>query len=77
VNPQFYDFFAIADPIKFTPYGLAYDYGSIMHYNAFISAVNRSKPTKLPKRTAEVGFSVFSTVFDICIFLYVLSDFNF
>jgi hypothetical protein len=66
VNPQFYDFFAIADPIKFTPYGLAYDYGSIMHYNAFIAAVDRSKPTMLPKRSPEVAFSqIFYIFFEI------------
>uniref|UniRef100_A0A915DKK2 Metalloendopeptidase n=1 Tax=Ditylenchus dipsaci TaxID=166011 RepID=A0A915DKK2_9BILA len=51
INPQFYDYFAIADSSKFTPY----DYGSIMHYNAFTAAIDSSKPTMLPKQNRAVN----------------------
>uniref|UniRef100_A0A915DM99 Metalloendopeptidase n=1 Tax=Ditylenchus dipsaci TaxID=166011 RepID=A0A915DM99_9BILA len=55
INPQFYDYFAIADSSKFTPYGISYDYGSIMHYNAFTAAIDSSKPTMLPKQNRAVN----------------------
>jgi len=55
VNPQFYDFFAIADPAKFTPYGIQYDYSSIMHYNAFTAAIDRSRPTMAPRNNPQIN----------------------
>ncbi|KAE9549779.1 hypothetical protein FO519_007008 [Halicephalobus sp. NKZ332] len=51
VNPQNYDFFAIADSKQFTSYGVKYDYGSIMHYNQYIAS---QYPTK-PSMTAKVS----------------------
>jgi astacin len=49
VNPQFYDYFAIADSSKFTTYGTPYDFASIMHYGAFTAAIDMSRPTMTPK----------------------------
>ncbi|PIO70085.1 astacin, partial [Teladorsagia circumcincta] len=34
-------------------YGIKYDYGSIMHYNAYMGAVNIAKPTIIPKAVDE------------------------
>uniref|UniRef100_A0A914XTL8 Metalloendopeptidase n=1 Tax=Panagrolaimus superbus TaxID=310955 RepID=A0A914XTL8_9BILA len=49
VNPQNYDFFAIADSKQFTSYGVKYDFGSIMHYNQFIASQFPNKPTMTAK----------------------------
>jgi len=49
INPQFYDHFAISDPAKFTVYGIPYDYGSIMQYQAFTAAIDTSRPTMTPR----------------------------
>jgi astacin len=49
VNPQNYDFFAIADAKQFTSYGVKYDYGSIMHYNQYIASQTPNKPTMIAK----------------------------
>ncbi|KAK5966961.1 Metalloendopeptidase [Trichostrongylus colubriformis] len=49
INPQHYDYFAIADSKLYTTYGIKYDYGSIMHYNAYMGALNVGKPTIIPK----------------------------
>uniref|UniRef100_A0A7E4W3Z8 Metalloendopeptidase n=1 Tax=Panagrellus redivivus TaxID=6233 RepID=A0A7E4W3Z8_PANRE len=49
VNPQNYDFFAIADSKQFTSYGVKYDYGSIMHYNQFIASQFPTKPSMTAK----------------------------
>ncbi|EYC01272.1 hypothetical protein Y032_0108g15 [Ancylostoma ceylanicum] len=49
INPQHFDYFAVADSKLFTTYGIKYDYGSIMHYNAYTAAVNIAKPTMIPK----------------------------
>jgi astacin len=49
INPQFYDHFAIADPSKFTSFGIPYDYGSIMQYQAFTAAIDTSRPTMSPR----------------------------
>uniref|UniRef100_A0A915DKD8 Metalloendopeptidase n=2 Tax=Ditylenchus dipsaci TaxID=166011 RepID=A0A915DKD8_9BILA len=62
INPQFYDYFAIADSSKFTPYGISYDYGSIMHYNAFTAAIDSSKPTMLPKQNRAVNQPLWGSV---------------
>ncbi|CAI4224895.1 unnamed protein product [Auanema sp. JU1783] len=54
INPQHYDYFVVADSKLYTTYGVKYDYGSIMHYNAYTAAVNVTKPTMVPKlNTAE------------------------
>uniref|UniRef100_A0A1I7X9Z1 Metalloendopeptidase n=1 Tax=Heterorhabditis bacteriophora TaxID=37862 RepID=A0A1I7X9Z1_HETBA len=49
INPQHYDYFVVADSKLYTTYGVKYDYGSIMHYNAYTGAVNIAKPTMIPK----------------------------
>lgn len=49
INPQFYDFFAIADPSKFTSYGVPYAYDSIMHYGAYTASLDSKRPTMLPR----------------------------
>ncbi|KAK6032709.1 shTK domain protein [Ostertagia ostertagi] len=49
INPQHYDYFVIADSKLYTTYGIKYDYGSIMHYNAYMGALNIAKPTIIPK----------------------------
>ncbi|KAK6742143.1 hypothetical protein RB195_009796 [Necator americanus] len=49
INPQHFDYFAVADSKMFTTYGIKYDYGSIMHYSAYTGAVNIAKPTMIPK----------------------------
>ncbi|CAJ0567626.1 unnamed protein product, partial [Mesorhabditis spiculigera] len=49
INPQHYDMFAVADAKLFTSYGVQYDYGSIMHYNAYTGAMDTNKPTMIPK----------------------------
>uniref|UniRef100_A0A0K0ESM0 Metalloendopeptidase n=1 Tax=Strongyloides stercoralis TaxID=6248 RepID=A0A0K0ESM0_STRER len=48
INPQQYDFFAIADSKQFTSYGVQYDYGSIMHYDQLIASSN-GKPSMTAK----------------------------
>ncbi|VDK41463.1 unnamed protein product, partial [Cylicostephanus goldi] len=53
INPQHYDYFVVADSKMFTTYGIKYDYGSIMHYNAYTGAVNIAKPTMIPKVNQE------------------------
>lgn len=53
INPQFYDFFAIADPSKFTPYGVPYAYDSIMHYGAYTASLDSQKPTMVPRVDVE------------------------
>lgn len=37
-------------------YGVTYDYGSIMHYNAYTAAVDISKPTMIPKVLALYSY---------------------
>ncbi|KAL7074308.1 hypothetical protein ACQ4LE_006401 [Meloidogyne hapla] len=54
INPQFYDFFAIADPSKFTPYGIIYSFDSIMHYGASTASLNQ-KPTMIPKIDPQIN----------------------
>uniref|UniRef100_A0A0N4WTA6 Metalloendopeptidase n=1 Tax=Haemonchus placei TaxID=6290 RepID=A0A0N4WTA6_HAEPC len=49
INPQHYDYFVIADSKLYTSYGIKYDYGSIMHYNAYMGALNVARPTIIPK----------------------------
>uniref|UniRef100_A0A914EJT7 Metalloendopeptidase n=1 Tax=Acrobeloides nanus TaxID=290746 RepID=A0A914EJT7_9BILA len=49
VNPQQYDYFAVADSKQFTSYGITYDYGSIMHYNSYVAGANPSVQTMIPK----------------------------
>ncbi|KAL3072620.1 hypothetical protein niasHS_017594 [Heterodera schachtii] len=58
INPQFYDFFAIADPSKFTSYGSAYAYDSIMHYGPFTATLDTSRPTMVPKKNAEQNMAL-------------------
>uniref|UniRef100_A0A183CDJ0 Metalloendopeptidase n=1 Tax=Globodera pallida TaxID=36090 RepID=A0A183CDJ0_GLOPA len=58
INPQFYDFFAIADPSKFTSYGSAYSYESIMHYGPFTATLDTSRPTMLPRENAEQNMAL-------------------
>uniref|UniRef100_A0A0K0EY42 Metalloendopeptidase n=1 Tax=Strongyloides venezuelensis TaxID=75913 RepID=A0A0K0EY42_STRVS len=53
INPQQYDFFAIADNKQFTSYGVQYDYGSIMHYDQLIASSNGK-----PSMTAKINPSV-------------------
>uniref|UniRef100_F1L2T4 Metalloendopeptidase n=1 Tax=Ascaris suum TaxID=6253 RepID=F1L2T4_ASCSU len=53
INPQLYDYFAIADTSQFTSYGIAYDYYSIMHYSPFVGGVDADKPTLVPKLQPE------------------------
>ncbi|CAI2353544.1 unnamed protein product [Caenorhabditis sp. 36 PRJEB53466] len=48
IDPQHYDTFAIADAKLYTSYGTKYAYDSIMHYNAYLAAINPSKPTMIP-----------------------------
>uniref|UniRef100_A0A915MHH1 Metalloendopeptidase n=1 Tax=Meloidogyne javanica TaxID=6303 RepID=A0A915MHH1_MELJA len=55
INPQFYDFFAIADPSKFTPFGVIYSFDSIMHYGAFTASLNNQKPTMVPKIDPQIN----------------------
>ncbi|VDL62412.1 unnamed protein product [Nippostrongylus brasiliensis] len=57
VNPQHFDYFAVADSKLYSTYGVKYDYGSIMHYNAYTGAVNIGKPTMIPKvdQAANIG----------------------
>ncbi|KAL3098858.1 hypothetical protein niasHT_024613 [Heterodera trifolii] len=38
INPQQYDVFAISDQTKYSSYGVKYDYGSVMHYDAHMGA---------------------------------------
>ncbi|CAK5058576.1 unnamed protein product [Meloidogyne enterolobii] len=54
INPQFYDFFAIADPSKFTPFGVIYSFDSIMHYGASTASLNQ-KPTMVPKIDPQIN----------------------
>ncbi|CAI4224942.1 unnamed protein product [Auanema sp. JU1783] len=49
INPQMYDSFVVVDSKIYTSYGVPYDYGSIMHYNAYTAASNVVKPTMIPK----------------------------
>ena len=51
VNPQNYDFFAIADSKQFTSCGVKYDYGSIMHYNQYIASQYPNKPSMTAKNS--------------------------
>ncbi|CAJ0574635.1 unnamed protein product, partial [Mesorhabditis spiculigera] len=48
VNPQMYDALAVSDAKTFTSYGVAYDYASVMHYNAYTAAIDYNKPTLNP-----------------------------
>ncbi|CAI5453172.1 unnamed protein product [Caenorhabditis angaria] len=48
INPQHYDAFAISDAKLYTSYGTNYAYDSIMHYDAYLAAINPSKPTMIP-----------------------------
>ncbi|VDM80911.1 unnamed protein product [Strongylus vulgaris] len=58
INPQHYDYFVVADSKMFTTYGIKYDYGSIMHYNAYTGAVNIAKPTMIPKVNQEQNLAL-------------------
>ncbi|EYC01277.1 hypothetical protein Y032_0108g18 [Ancylostoma ceylanicum] len=58
INPQQYDSFAVSDSKMFTTYGVKYDYGSIMHYNAYTAAVNLAKPTMIPKVDPEKNLAI-------------------
>ncbi|VDM28475.1 unnamed protein product [Toxocara canis] len=53
INPQQYDYFAIADTSQFTSYGVGYDYYSIMHYSPFVGGIDPNKPTLVPKLQPE------------------------
>uniref|UniRef100_A0A0N4ZIU6 Metalloendopeptidase n=1 Tax=Parastrongyloides trichosuri TaxID=131310 RepID=A0A0N4ZIU6_PARTI len=53
INPQQYDFFAVADSKQFTSYGVEYDYGSIMHYDQLIASSNGK-----PSMTAKINPSM-------------------
>ncbi|EPB71755.1 astacin [Ancylostoma ceylanicum] len=61
INPQHFDYFAVADSKLFTTYGIKYDYGSIMHYNAYTAAVNIAKPTMIPKVKRQFGYDSIAT----------------
>lgn len=58
INPQFYDFFAIADPSKFTPYGVPYAYDSIMHYGVYTASLDSQRPTMLPRADPQRNMAV-------------------
>ncbi|KAL3078481.1 hypothetical protein niasHS_005302 [Heterodera schachtii] len=51
INPQNYDTFARSELVKYTSYGVRYDYGSIMHYASNIA----SKSAGLKTMTAKMG----------------------
>uniref|UniRef100_A0A914I6E2 Metalloendopeptidase n=1 Tax=Globodera rostochiensis TaxID=31243 RepID=A0A914I6E2_GLORO len=49
INPQNYDTFAKSELVKFTSYGVRYDYGSVMHYASNIAAKSPGLKTMTAK----------------------------
>ncbi|CAD5235207.1 unnamed protein product [Bursaphelenchus xylophilus] len=48
INPQLYDYFAVADQTLYTTYGIPFDYSSIMLYGPFTGAVDHNRPAMRP-----------------------------
>lgn len=48
INPQYFDYFAIGDPLAFTSYGVPFDFESIMMYGPFTGAVDPDRPSIRP-----------------------------
>ncbi|KAI6195105.1 Metalloendopeptidase [Aphelenchoides besseyi] len=49
INPQYFDYFAVSDPLSYTSYGVPFDFESIMMYGPYTGAVDPNRPSIQPK----------------------------